>query len=233
MPGSTLLPPSSSESGRASSSPPLMALSERSVTHNMTVAITNLTNATSASTSQRGIVCSMLLPPRALVTWGRISRFAVARERMSCDDVRMHRRVSGFGSLVILVVLGLAAPALASRSGAVLWTALGGDVTCGIAIHPPNTPPIRMLCSATTVPAPKAKGFGDPGFVFFGSIGHPELARLSQNTFVGTSPVALKAGSSWRGGPIDATCTIRAKAVRCVNRSHHGFTITKTSYKAF
>jgi hypothetical protein len=135
--------------------------------------------------------------------------------------------------LILICVLGLPASALGSNSGAQLWTALGGNVTCGIAIHPPNTPPIQLLCSARPIPAPKAKGIGDPGFVFLGSVGHPSRARLSQDSFVGTNPVALKNGSKWRGGPISVKCTISARAVRCANRSHHGFTITKSSYRSF
>ncbi len=124
------------------------------------------------------------------------------------------------------------APALGSTSGAPLWTALEGDVGCGIAIHPPNTPPTQVLCSARPIPAPRT-GFGDPGFVFLGSVGRPILARLSQDTFVGTTPVALRSGRSWHTGAIDVTCTIGARSVRCENRSHHGFTITRRSYRAF
>ncbi len=93
--------------------------------------------------------------------------------------------------LIPVCVLGVAASAsasaLASRSGAVLWTALGHNVMCGIAIHPPNTPPIEVLCAATAVPAPTT-GFGDPGFVFLRSVGQPSLARLSPDSFVGTHP---------------------------------------------
>jgi hypothetical protein len=127
------------------------------------------------------------------------------------------------------------APALGSTSTAQLWTALGRNVTCGIAIHPVNTPPMQLLCSARSVPAPKTnQGFGDPGFVFLGSTGRPSLARLSQDSFVGTHPVALGSGQRWGGiGPIKVTCTIGASAVRCVNRAHHGFTITRSSYRAF
>ncbi len=122
---------------------------------------------------------------------------------------------------------------LASTSSAQLWTALGGKVACGVAIHPVNSPPMQLLCSARPVPAPKANGFGDPGFVFLGSTGHPSLARLSQDTFVGTKPVALSQGRQWGIGPISVTCTIGSRAVSCANRSHHGFTITKSSYRAF
>lgn len=141
--------------------------------------------------------------------------------------------VHRLGLLLVASVFGLCAPALASGSGAQLWSALDGQVTCGIAIHPPNSPPMQLLCSARSVPAPpKGQGFGDPGFVFLGSTGHPKLARLSQDSFVGSHTVKLKSGK-WEVGPIAVKCTISAKAVRCVNRSHHGFKITKSSYRAF
>ncbi len=137
--------------------------------------------------------------------------------------------------LIPICALGMAAPAPAvgSASGAALWTALGRDVTCGIAIHPPNTPPSQVLCSARPVPAPRAMGVGDPGFVFLGSAGRPTLARLSQDSFVGADPVALRGGRSWHVGPVSVTCKVSARAVRCVNRTHHGFTITARSYRAF
>jgi hypothetical protein len=121
----------------------------------------------------------------------------------------------------------------ASPSSAQLWTALGGQVTCGVAIHPVNSPPMQLLCDSPPVPAPKHGGFGDPGFVFIGTVGRPTLARLSQDSFVGTHAVPLKAGRSWAIGPIAVTCRISATAVRCTNRSRHGFTITKSSYRAF
>lgn len=137
--------------------------------------------------------------------------------------------------LLLVGVLGLAlsGSALASSSGAELWTALDGNVTCGVAIHPPNTPPIQLLCSAVPVPAPKGNGVGDPGFVFLGSTGRPRLARLSQDSFTGTNPVILKSSSLWRSVPFRVTCVISPTAVRCTNSSHHGFTITKRSYRAF
>jgi hypothetical protein len=128
----------------------------------------------------------------------------------------------------------ICAASLASTSSAQLWTALGGTVTCGVATHPYNSPPMQLLCNAKPVPAPKANGVGDPGFVFLGSTGHPSLARLSQDSFVVTEePVALSSGRKWSIGPISVTCTIGPRAVRCANRSHHGFTITKGSYRAF
>ena len=96
--------------------------------------------------------------------------------------------------LFLLCLLGVTAPAFAASSGAQLWTALGGRVTCGIAIHPLNSPPMRLLCSARVVPAPRTKGVGDPGFVFLGSAGRPSLARLSQDSFIGTHAVALDNG---------------------------------------
>ena len=121
----------------------------------------------------------------------------------------------------------------ASTSSAQLWTALGGQITCGVAIHPVNSPPMELLCDSPPVPAPKHGGFGDPGFVFLGSVGRPSLARLSQDSFVGTHAARLKPGRSWAIGPIAVTCKIGVTAVRCTNRSRHGFTITKSSYHAF
>jgi len=137
--------------------------------------------------------------------------------------------------LIVACAVGVVAPAaaLASSSGAIFWTALGGHVACGVAIHPVNSPPMRLLCSSRVVPAPPAGGVGDPGFVFLGSSGHPKPARLSQDSFVGTTPVALGAGTTWSIGPIDVKCRITASAVRCTNGSHHGFTLTKTSYTPF
>jgi hypothetical protein len=143
----------------------------------------------------------------------------------------MRRRL---GLLTGACALAVAGPAAASTSNAELWTALGGSVTCGVAIHPVNSPPMQLLCSAVHIPPPKAKGIGDPGFVFLASTGRPSLARLSQDSFVGTHAVALKTGRKWSGGgPILVTCTVAAHSVRCANHSGHGFTITKTSYHSF
>ncbi|MGA7705134.1 MAG: hypothetical protein WB998_09595 [Solirubrobacteraceae bacterium] len=137
-------------------------------------------------------------------------------------------------SLIFVSMFALVVPALASGSSAQLWSALGGKVVCGIAIHQPNSPPMQLLCSASSVPAPpKGQGFGDPGFVFLGSTGRPKLARLSQDSFVASHAAKLKSGSKWAVGPIAVKCTIGATAIRCVNRSHHGFKITTSSYRAF
>jgi len=137
--------------------------------------------------------------------------------------------------LIPICLLGMAAsaPALGSTSDAALWTALGGNVACGIAIHAPDRPPSQVLCSARPVPAPRATGIGDPGNVFLGSAGRPILARLSQDSFVGMNQVALASGQTWHAGAIGVTCTIGAGSVRCENRTHHGFTITRRSYRAF
>ena len=147
--------------------------------------------------------------------------------------MHFHRGILSASALAALLLATLAPTAFASTSSAQLWTALDRNITCGVAIHPVNSPPMQLLCSARPVPAPKTKVVGDPGFVFLGSTGHPSLARLSQDTFVGTKPVALSEGRSWSIGPISVTCTISSRAVRCENRSHHGFTITKSSFRAF
>lgn len=126
-----------------------------------------------------------------------------------------------------------AAPAsLASQSSVKLWTALGGDLVCGIAIHPPGTQPTRVLCSGPGIPVAR-HGYGDGHFVFLGSHGRPTLARLSQDSFAGSRQVALRAGTRWAPARPSVFCQVKATNVRCENRDSHGFTVTKHSYKAF
>ncbi len=132
----------------------------------------------------------------------------------------------------VLLALLMAPAAPAAESGAQLWSALGGNVVCGIAIHPVNSPPMELLCSSPAVPTPKT-GEGDGGNVFLGSDGRPSLRRLSQDSFVGTHQVKLSPGTTWSVGPIFVHCRVGAGRVRCENRAHHGFMITRHSYRAF
>ena len=67
------------------------------------------------------------------------------------------RAVSRLRWAVVLCALGLVTPALAATSSAQLWTALAGRLTCGVAIHPPNSPPMQLLCSARVVPGSKGE----------------------------------------------------------------------------
>jgi hypothetical protein len=129
-------------------------------------------------------------------------------------------------------------------SGPLVWTALGSKVACGLAyVGSKNNP---VLCDALPVPPPNIPpcsaghatrcSEGDPGFVFLNRAGRPLLARLSQYTWVGEGAiraVALRTGSTWSIRATGVTCTVGAKAVRCANRAHHGFTITRSSYRAF
>jgi hypothetical protein len=125
-------------------------------------------------------------------------------------------------------------------STAPLWAALGGKVICGLAIHSPGTPS-ELLCFARPVPAPvhTRASEGDPGYVFLRSVGHSRLARLSQYSWAreggyeSKHRAALAAGQKWSGGALKVTCTISPNAVRCVNRSNHGYVITKSSYRMF
>ena len=79
--------------------------------------------------------------------------------------------------LILAGVLFIAAtPASAATSHAKIWTALGNDLGCGVAIHPPGKPPTQVVCSDRTIPPPPhGVGYGDPGFVFLGAHGHPIL----------------------------------------------------------
>ena len=131
-------------------------------------------------------------------------------------------------------------PSSASTPGAtsstLLWSALGKKVLCGLAEAglPPN-----ILCHARPIPAPAGTTDqeGAPGYVVLDFAGGPpRLARVSVGDWYGEphrAPVfkPLRSGTTWRLGGI--TCTISDVAVRCANRSNHGFTITTASYSAF
>jgi hypothetical protein len=124
----------------------------------------------------------------------------------------------------------------AATSSAALWGAFGGKVICGLAIHAQNRPSELVLCFAKPIPAPKG-GIGDPGFVFLRATGRPQPTRLSQYTWErpdgwqASHRAALRTGQTWSA--IGVTCSLSATAVRCTNRSHHGFTITRSSYRGF
>ncbi len=135
--------------------------------------------------------------------------------------------------LILAGVLFIAAtPAFAASSHVKTWTALDNDLYCDVAIHPPGKPPTQLLCSGSAIPPPPhGAGYGDPGFVFLATHGRPTLARLTQDSFEGSNPVALISGRTW--SELGITCTISTTTVRCVNRSAHGFTIGKHSYKPF
>jgi hypothetical protein len=115
-----------------------------------------------------------------------------------------------------------------------IWSALGGKVTCGVAGGSPK----QLLCGSRRVPAPphSSSDVGDPGFVYLRPNGRPVLARLSQYSWVGAGAiktVPVKPGLTWRIRGTSIVCTIGTQVVRCANGSHHGFTITRTAYRPF
>jgi hypothetical protein len=150
-------------------------------------------------------------------------------------------RLTGFSRLATVTAVGVvaagafAATSLASStSHAVWWQDSSGKVSCGIEIHG-KAPAKYLLCSATPIPAPKHSNpaDGDPGFVQLAKTGKPQLLRLSQDSFIGKSPVTLHKGSKWSG--VGVTCTIAATTVKCTNSSGHGIEIygPGKSYKSF
>jgi hypothetical protein len=157
---------------------------------------------------------------------------------------------SGRGSTAVrmvavsaLMVFGLAAAQVSharEESSAALWGALDGKVICGLAIHALNAPD-ELLCSAGSAPPPRHgnPSIGDPGFVFLRASGRPRPARLSQysweqeNGWESKHRPTLKSGQSWSSSALGVTCYIRRKAVRCINQSRHGFTISLNKYRAF
>jgi hypothetical protein len=128
---------------------------------------------------------------------------------------------------------------IGAGSSPILWSALGGKVICGLAAGSLNH--AQLLCAASAIPAPKnsTPDDGDPGFVFLGATGLPHPARLSQYTWQkpnGWEPkgrATLKTGRSWTHGRLGVTCKVTATDVRCTNRSHHGFSISRTAYRPF
>jgi len=132
------------------------------------------------------------------------------------------------------LALAVTGVAVAKTSHVKLWTSGNGGIACGYKIHPAHVPASKLLCVSAVIPAPKRKAPGAPGdggFVQIGRTGSPQLLRLSQDSFVNVKAVALKRGTTWRG--LGVTCAVGQTSVRCVNGSHHGFTITGSSYKAF
>jgi hypothetical protein len=143
----------------------------------------------------------------------------------------------------MLVALGLvtaaAVPAIAAAtttSNAIFWQNKANTVTCGLMIHPVNSPPMAVLCSASGVPAPKhtTSAQGDPGFVSISSTGSPTLLRLSQDSFVGKTAKTLKNGTVWSAPVVGVTCNVAANGtVLCFNGQNHGFRIGDKHYHSF
>ena len=145
----------------------------------------------------------------------------------------MRRLIAGLAAIGALASPA-AAPALAAApvSQARLWSALGGQVTCGVAIIGPRIP-APLLCSARAVPPPAQGGSGDPGFVLLSTAGRARPVRLSQDSFAARHAATLAAGASWSGVIAGVRCAVGARQVRCANRSGHGFTLTRTHYRSF
>jgi len=142
------------------------------------------------------------------------------------------------GAVFALPAAGASSGSIGSVSHASLWQALGGKVRCGLALGTPS----RLLCSSRAIPAPKGSNpmEGDPGFVFLGTSRRPTVARLSQNTWVGAESfplhqvfVPLGSGRRWSTRNRRITCAIRRRSIRCTNDAGHGFTLTRSSYRAF
>jgi hypothetical protein len=136
---------------------------------------------------------------------------------------------------VSTIAAGVAAlaPAVSAApiSKSTRFTNSTGKVTCGIEIHAPNKPATEVLCAARGIPAPKQKGAGDPGFVQLSVLGHPQVLRLSQDSFVLGKSVKLGRGRLWN--QLGVTCHMALITVMCFNGDNHGFVIGDGHYKSF
>jgi hypothetical protein len=163
----------------------------------------------------------------------------VARGIVSVTDLRTHKTVlvHAGGSFRV-------SSSPATATSARLWTALAGKVECGPTGNAPGLQ--ELLCFSKSVPAPPPTpgcvgrpeapecNVGDPGFAYLHPTGNPGLARPSQLLwYPNARPMALSSGQTWSNRTLGITCSIGATAVRCVNTSGHGFTITNSSYSAF
>jgi hypothetical protein len=165
----------------------------------------------------------------------------VIRRKLGALNGRRRFGFIGIAALALgLVALGTG-PALARRnaSHAQLWSALGGKVTCGLAIRSPSSPNMA-LCGSRPIPPPHDPNDteGDPGFVYLKQHGSPILAKLSQYSWErgwrykeSTTPTPLPAGTTWTlpGGGVK--CLIRQTSVRCSNRDGKGFVLRRSSYR--
>jgi len=123
------------------------------------------------------------------------------------------------------------AAAAAPISKAIQFTNRSGKVTCGIEIHAPNKPATEVLCAAKGIPAPKAKGIGDSGFVQIAVLGKPRVLRISQNSWVAGKSAKLGRGRLWN--QLGVTCHMGGADVMCFNGDNHGFVIGNGHYRTF
>ena len=142
-------------------------------------------------------------------------------------------RVNSFAALAICCGVAVIAPAAvaAPLSKTIRFEALGTRVTCGIEIHAVSTPPRQVLCAAQGIPAPKASGVGDAGFVQIAVTGAPRLLRLSQDSFVAGATAHLGRGRLWN--QLGVTCHVAEATVMCFNGNNHGFVIGNRHYRSF
>lgn len=128
------------------------------------------------------------------------------------------------------------------ESQALLWSALGGKVTCG-PTHPIPVQPEQLLCIARSIPPPKPDThplYGDP-VVFLKAHGRTERVRLNQGglwekeyvTGTNADATRLRAVTRWKRRGLAVTCAVKKRAVRCRNSDGHGFVIRRGSYRAF
>jgi hypothetical protein len=158
------------------------------------------------------------------------------RGAASVEDFPSHRTVSLSAGQSYFAQLRWS-----GASHALIWRALNGKVVCGIVSHGSRSPASTLLCAARVIPPPPhtPNEEGDPGFAFLKRIGGAQPTRLSQYSFqiedgwLPKNQVTLEAGQKWSYPQIGVSCTVAAARVRCANRSGHGFTITKRSYRGF
>lgn len=143
----------------------------------------------------------------------------------------MTSRLVAVAVAVIAAMMVVTAAVAAPISKSIQFTNASGKVTCGVEIHAPSARATEVLCAAKGIPAPKAKGVGDSGFVQLGVMGKPQVLRLSQNSWVAGKTAKLVRGRLWN--QLGVTCHMGATTVLCFNGDDHGFVIGNGHYETF
>src|SRR5262249_36079476 len=133
---------------------------------------------------------------------------------------------------VIAVVAAIAATSAAAAntgyfktSDGSIWCVWGGGVQCGIK-NGFLKPKPKNNCKGSLDSVGNRIGFAAKGKAKVvacagdaGPFGNPKATKV------------LKAGKTWKKGGM--SCTARRSSMTCKNKSHHGFMVSRASYRTF
>jgi hypothetical protein len=114
-------------------------------------------------------------------------------------------------------------------------TAVWEDSALGVICGVENTvlSKTKVLCQGPHLPLPpNSSPNGGDRAVTLAASGKPKLLLISQDSYPPTATIrTFGAGRTWSSRGV--TCKTSAHSVTCKNGAKHGFTFTKSHYKAF